>query len=416
MIDLALLRIIKHKEQFDKVARYIPSSAIDKRTKAVVEDIKKYFKENPEETQISMPAFRSLFFTVYHKGMKDESIDFYNKLLTRMEVDESESITKNLINRLLELEYATSVANRISSYEAGDDINIITEVDALTDKVKHALERSNGFEYIAFSEDAVEIRDDDSGYKWPLECMNKVYRNIGAGDQYIIAARPGLGKTTFITHLNYSMSQDMDPNKIIVWFNNESRKERIMQRTIQSAIGCTNKELYALHSAGTLRQKYSENMGNAERVRVYDIHGKNNYQLEEILESVGVQNVGAIVFDMLDNVRFPTNKELREDQRLEQLYQWSRELGVRYNCPTFPTSQVSNEGAGELFPTENMLKDSKTGKQGACDGIVVIGWNDDPTTPDNRGIAMPKTKSKREGQQNLREVVLFDADRGRYIG
>ena len=363
-----------------------------------------------------MPAFRSLFFTVYHKGMKDETIDFYNKLLTRMEQDESPSITKNIINQLLELEYATSVANRISSYEGGEDINIVSEVDTLTEKVKSTMERIDGFEFISFSEDAVEITDDDSGYKWPLECMNKVYRNIRGGDQYIIAARPGLGKTTFITHLNHSMAQDMPENKIIVWFNNESRKERIMQRSIQSAIGCTNKELFELHKTNTLRERYCQSMGNAERVRVYDVHGKNNYQLEEILESVGLDNVGAIVFDMLDNVRFPTNKDLREDQRLEQLYQWSRELGVKYNCPTFPTSQVSNEGAGELFPTENMLKDSKTGKQGACDGIIVIGWNDDPTTPNNRGIAMPKTKSKREGQQNLREVVLFDADRGRYVG
>jgi|18_taG_2_1085343.scaffolds.fasta_scaffold00623_8 replicative DNA helicase len=416
MIDLALLRIIKHKEQFDKVVRFIPNSAIDKRTKAVVTDIKRYFDDNPEETQLSMPAFRSLFFTVYHKGMKDETIDFYNKLLERMEQDESESITKNIINQLLELEYATALANRVSSYEAGDDINIITEVDTLTERVKDTLERSEGFEYISFDADAVEITNDDEGYKWPLECMNTVYRNIKGGDQYIIAARPGLGKTTFITHLNYSMAQDMPENKIIVWFNNESRKERIMQRSIQSAIGCTNKELYEIHAAGDLRERYAKSMGNAERVRVYDIHGKSNHHIEEILESIGVDNVGAIVFDMLDNVRSSSSKELREDQRLERLYQWARELGVKYNCPTFPTSQVSNEGAGELFPTENMLKDSKTGKQGACDGIVVLGWNDDPTTPNNRGVGMPKTKSKREGQQNLREVVLFDADRGRYVG
>lgn len=396
--------------------RFIPNSAIDKRTKAVVTDIKRYFDDNPEETQLSMPAFRSLFFTVYHKGMKDETIDFYNKLLERMEQDESESITKNIINQLLELEYATALANRVSSYEAGDDINIITEVDTLTERVKDTLERSEGFEYISFDADAVEITNDDEGYKWPLECMNTVYRNIKGGDQYIIAARPGLGKTTFITHLNYSMAQDMPENKIIVWFNNESRKERIMQRSIQSAIGCTNKELYEIHATGNLRERYAKSMGNAERVRVYDIHGKSNHHLEEILESIGVDNVGAIVFDMLDNVRSSSSKEIREDQRLERLYQWARELGVKYNCPTFPTSQVSNEGAGELFPTENMLKDSKTGKQGACDGIVVLGWNDDPTTPNNRGVGMPKTKSKREGQQNLREVVLFDADRGRYVG
>jgi hypothetical protein len=110
---------------------------------------------------------------------------------------------------------------------------------------------------------------------------------------------------------------------------------------------------------------------------VYDIHGKNNVFIEDIIESVGVHNVGAIIFDMLDNVKFPLRTDAREDQRLEQLYQWSRELGVRCDCPVFPTSQISNEGAGLLFQTENMLKDSKTGKQGACDGIIMIGSSDD---------------------------------------
>ena len=52
-----------------------------------------------------------------------------------------------------------------------------------------------------------------------------------------------------------------------------------------------------------------KSMGSADRVRVYDIHGKNNFHLEEILEGIGLENVGAIVIDMLDNVKFPTRKD-----------------------------------------------------------------------------------------------------------
>ena len=117
---------------------------------------------------------------------------------------------------------------------------------------------------------------------------------------------------------------------------------------------------------------------------------------------------------MLDNVKFPTRRELREDQRLEEMYKWFRELGVEYNCPTFPTSQVSNEGAGMLYPLQGMLKDSKTGKQGACDNILMIGWDDDTTNPNNRGISMPKTKTLRAGQQPLVADYILDGDRGIY--
>lgn len=415
MIDLALLRIIKYREQFDKVHRYIPKSSIDKKTRAITEDIRKYFESNPDEEVIDFPSFRSMFFTTWHKGLSDSDCDFYNKLIERMEEDVPESIKKNIINQLLELEFATNVGNVIEDYQAGEDIEVVASIDNLVSRIKESLERTSAFEFADFDDSTVGQESDDDGYNWPLKCMNEHYRKIQGGDQYIVAARPGKGKTTFLTHLNYAMSKQMPENKVIVWFNNESRRQRIMSRQIQSAMYMTNGELKQLQLQGKLREQYIKVMGSADRVRVYDIHGKNNFHLEEILEGIGLENVGAIVIDMLDNVKFPTLKDVREDQRLEQLYQWSRELGVKYNCPVFPTSQISNEGAGLMFPNENMLKDSKTGKQGACDGIIMIGSSDDPLLQNKRGLSMPKTKSKREGMPDMMEEITFDADKGRYL-
>lgn len=414
MIDLALLRILKYREQFEKVYRYIPRSAIDKRTKAVADDIRKYFEENEEETVLDFPSFRSMFFTTWHKNMADADCDYYNKLIDRMEEDVPVSVKKNIINNLLELGLATEVANVIEDYQAGEDIDVVVCLDNLVSTAKSTMERTTSVEFAGFEDSTIGDTGDDEGLLWPLDCMNETYRRIQGGDQYIIAARPGRGKTTFLTFLNWAMAQKMPDNKVIVWFNNESRRQRIMSRQIQSALYKTNSELAELKANGTLKEEYIKAMGSANRVQVYDIHGKNTFHLEEILESIGIDNVGAVVLDMLDNVKFTTKADAREDQRLEQLYQWSREIGVKYNCPMFPTSQVSNEGAGLMFPSENMLKDSKTGKQGACDGIIMIGHSDDPLLQRKRGISMPKTKSKREGQPDLREEVLFDADRGRY--
>lgn len=415
MLDLSLLRIIKYREYFNKVYRYIPQSAIDKRTKAVTLDIKRYFDDNPEEDQLDFPAFRSLFFTKYHKGMKDEDIAYYNKLLDRMEDDVVESLRKNIINNLLELEYATAVANIVEEYQQGGDIEIVPTIDNLTTIIKDSIERTATFEYADFDDNTVGTEQADSGLEWHIPVMNNFYRNIQPADQYIVAARPGKGKTTFLTHLNAHVAPQLADNKVIVWFNNESRRQRIMARQIQSSLNVHNSILTKWQKEGSLRGKYTEVMGAHDKVRVYDIHGKNNSYLEDILENIGKDNIGMIIIDMLDNVKFPTRKDLREDQRLEQMYQWSRELGVKYNCAVFPTSQVSNEGSGLQFPEEHMLKDSKTGKQGATDGIIMIGYSTDPLLENKRFISMPKSKSKREGQSDMREEVLFDADKGRYI-
>ena len=414
MIDLALLRVIKHREQFDKVYRYIPHSAIDKRTKAVADDIAKYFEMNPEESLIDFPSFRSMFFTTWHKGLDKEKCNYYNQLIDNIQKDVPDSIKKTLINNLLELEFATDTGNIISEYEAGGEIQVIDSIHKLTTRVMESIERTSAHEFSDIDDSTVGEEDDDNGMLWPLDCMNDTYRNIQGGDQYIVAARPGKGKTSFLTFLNWSMCQQMPNNKIIVWFNNESRRQRIMSRQIMSALNMTNGDLAKLKADGGLTEAYVAAMGSKDRVRVYDIHGKNSAYLEDVLESVGTENIGAIVLDMLDNVKFPMKEGMREDQRLEQMYQWSRELGVKHNCPVFPTSQISNDGAGLMFPAENMLKDSKTGKQGACDGILMLGSSEDPLLQAKRGISMPKTKSKREGMSDLREEIIFDADRGRF--
>ncbi len=79
------------------------------------------------------------------------------------------------------------------------------------------------------------------------------------------------------------------------------------------------------------------------------------------------------------------------------------------------TSQVSTDGAGLQFPDMHMLKDSKTGKQGACDVILMIGKSADPLIEYQRFLSVPKNKLKIEGAEPLRDEVSFNPDRGIYI-
>lgn len=45
-----------------------------------------------------------------------------------------------------------------------------------------------------------------------------------------------------------------------------------------------------------------------------------------------------------------------------------------------------------------MLKDSKTGKQGACDFIIMLGASNDPGLASQRFIGLTKNKLRREGK------------------
>ena len=414
MIDSSLLQVIKYKEQFEKVGQYIPEAAIDKQTKAIVKDVGRYFALHPDEACIDFGVFRTLFYTKWHKGLKDDQKDYYAMVLTNMEKDASNEIKRTLINNLLELDCATQIGNIVSEFDNDGEINFIEEVSTVMESITQRTERNEGFTFATDEDCTIGEEEGRSGFKWPLDCMNEHYREILPGDSYIVAASQGVGKTTFLANVLRQAALELPHDQDLVWLNNESSRGRIRSRVIQAALQATNTQLIAWKSDGSLNKRYAEVMGRVDRVKIYDVHEKDTGYITDLLD--GLDNIGVIVFDMLDNVKSSMKDGMREDQRLEQLYAWARVRGVVYDCAIFETSQVSREGDGELFPEKHMLKDSKVGKQGACDGIVMIGYANDPEHQNQYGISMPKTKSRKEGKGNLRAVIHADMAKAKYIG
>ena len=84
---------------------------------------------------------------------------------------------------------------------------------------------------------------------------------------------------------------------------------------------------------------------------------------------------------------------------------------TKHNSIGIATSQVSADGEGMLYPSQSMLKDSKTGKQGACDFIIILGKNADVQYEGIRYIGIPKNKKRRAGvKSNPRAEVMFNPD------
>jgi replicative DNA helicase len=245
-------------------------------------------------------------------------------------------------------------------------------------------------------------------------------RPLRQGDFGIIAGRPDTGKTTFITSEMTFMASQLkkyykEDDKIITWFNNEGQGKRIITRLYQSALNASISDLLDMKKAKVIVDRYREAIGHLDTIRIFDVHGLWNYDITDILEEV---NSGLMIFDMIDNIKFHSNSggmQSRTDQVLEAMYQWARVLGVRFDCPVLATSQISVDGDGMQFPTLSMLKDSKTGKQGACDFQLMIGAINELGMDQSRFMGLPKNKLQVEGfPKDPRCEVIFDGLRARY--
>lgn len=230
-------------------------------------------------------------------------------------------------------------------------------------------------------------------------------RPLRSGDFGILAGRPDKGKTTFLASECTYWASQLPDDRPILWLNNEGPGRRIIPRLYQSALGITMPELIEANRRGTLVDDYSAAIGGAiDRIRIIDIHGYGLSQVQQIIEK---HNPAIVIYDMLDHIR-SSGGDGGEHARLEGVYKQAREWCVLHDHVGIATSQISVDGDGLLFPLQHMLKDSKTGKQGACDFIIMMGASNDEGLAGIRGIGLEKNKLARAGRpQNPKAQVDF---------
>ena len=412
VIDITLLRIMKYRAEYTKLHLSIPTTVMDDKTVMLLKDFGKYFKTFPAHDKLDLITFMPRF-QQWHPTMDKDTFAAYTRILQQIIPDVDTDTRGGILGEVFELDLATKIANAAENHRVGElAVPLADLINSYVDSYKISV----GVKLAAYIdgddiESVLETEMDYSGVRWRLPCLNAHMRGLRPGDMGIVAARPDKGKTTFFTSEVSYMAPQLPEHKNVIWFNNESVGSRILPRLYQSALGCTLRDLAALRDAGKLRSAYSDVVGRPNRIRIHDVHGYNIGQIEAILDK---SDPGIVIFDMLDHVK-GFQGEARTDQQLEALYQWARERGVKYDTVIMASSQISTIGEGLAYPTQTMLKDSGTGKQGACDFITMIGAKNEPGFENLRYIGCPKNKLRREGTKSDPAcAVAFNADIARY--
>lgn len=416
MIDISILRALKTRENFDKVFQHIPIKSLEKRTQIIVKDIQKYYTRFTEANSIDYVTFKDMFFGHWHRGLDKDAQEFYNKILDHADKEHDEVSQSVIMSALLELALADNVMQLVERYNKGDEMDIIDEVEALVDSTKQARDRKVAVDMSFDIEELFKNDKTEAGLHYNNPALEAALNPATFGDDFLlVAARPNQGKTTFILGEATHMASQVD-DRPVFWFNNEGSKQRIQRRGIQVALGATLSEMHKLQEQNKLLGAYEEAIkAPHDRIRVIDIHSWWNWQVEALIEQ---HRPKLVVFDMIDKIKFAglsLDGGARRDEILEAMYDWARELGVKYQLMPIATSQISVEGEGMPYPDKSMLKDSKTGKQGSADTICMLGHSNDPMLVNSRYVSTPKTKSKKEGASLPRQEFSFDIDRGLFI-
>ena len=412
MIDIQLLRLMRVRSDYNKIIGAINVEALEPKTRAVVRAVDRYYKKHKSHGQIDFTVFVPfLERNVYPDLLHDDKL-VYRAIIKNMMKKYPDADTREAI---MESVHELNLVHRMrlitEQYNEGEDIDALGEITSALDKYKLGVGVSSLPEVGENIDELLDDMDNDEGIRWRLDCLNECMRPMRGGDFGIVAARPDQGKTSFLASELTYMAPQLPEGRPILWLNNEGPGYAIRPRLMQAALNCSTEELLEKKEAGVLYEEYFEAVGGEGRIRIMDIHGYNTGQVESLIEDT---TPGLIVYDMIDNI-YGFGEAARTDLALEKMYQWARERSVKYDAAAIATSQISAEGIGEQYPGLGMLKDSKTGKQGACDFQLMIGSQETkPEFANTRWLSLPKNKLRRVKSRRLLDRVIFDRDRARY--
>jgi len=394
----------------------VPEQGIDENTRVILKDYGRYFEANPGADTIDPAAFGT-YFALLHPKLKPEQIEAYKARFRQIAQDPAPGVADGILERLVAVRTASKLWALLEDFEGGEG-DLTKSLRSINDEHETFFARSHEHPKVRDKiEDIIEADENDAGLHWRLSCLNESMRPLRAGDFGILAARVDSGKTSFLaSELTHFAPQLVDiypdePRGIVV-FNNEGPGARLKHRCYNAALGKTTRELVALKHAGTLYDEYVRALGGRESITIYDVHDYSMHDLEDIVKD---RKPAVVVIDMLDNVRADgsiINGGTRTDQILEWLYQRSRVWAVKYDCAVLATSQLNAEADGTIYPSMAMLANSRTGKAGAADFVLMLGRSHDPQLQNTRFISLPKNKKRRDGgAQDPRREVLFDGAR-----
>ncbi|UYA98851.1 hypothetical protein IVIADoCa7_25 [Xanthomonas phage vB_Xar_IVIA-DoCa7] len=421
--DNLLLRLATSRKEWDDLNQGLPEGGLLPDTVALWRDVGRFYDEFPDVQTMDVKLFKTWYTEFRYPTMSVDKQEVMVIAIEKMAEPVPEVMRQGLMNRMLEAELAYEATMLVQKFMDGSELDLPAEMEALNDRYKDKLVRkTEDMEVHAGLDELMDQGNPDNGIQWRLEVLRRSCRRIQPGDAIIWAARPDRGKTTGLTsessfwvpqiikeHGTFAESGRLP----IAWFNNEGEGAKIKARYIQSALDMDQMEMQELHRAGKLEALVVEALGPTwkEDFKVFNAHGAYSHDIERLIKKYRPH---ICIFDMIDNIKFSgglNNGGQRTDQILEEMYKWARDSAVRHGFASIATSQISSGGEGEAFPNMSLLKDSKTGKQGACDTIIMWG---DVGNPVVRYCGIPKNKMRRPGAPgNPQEQVVFDAERAR---
>ncbi|MBQ3920420.1 MAG: replicative DNA helicase [Oscillospiraceae bacterium] len=265
-----------------------------------------------------------------------------------------------------------------------------------------------------------EISGDDRekyiGARSGFADLDRVISGLNKSDLIVLAARPGMGKTSFALNLAVNVCR-RDVTKDVVIFSLEMSKEQLATRILSAESLVSSSSLIKGEIEASDWNRLADGTKRLSEMNMYldDTSGINVVQMKAKLRRLS--NVGLVIIDYLQLM----NSTRRIDNRVNEISDITRQIKLmakELNIPVILLSQLSRavESRTDKHPMLSDLRESGSIEQDA--DIVLFLYREgyyNPTTEDINlaECVVAKNRHGETGTVNLRwngQYTLFLAE------
>ena len=264
-----------------------------------------------------------------------------------------------------------------------------------------------------------ELRGIASGFR----ALDNFLAGFQKSDLFILAARPGMGKTGFALNLAYNIAYNHDPDrqKTALYFSLEMSQDQLVDRLLSMHTGINNWNLRTGHLNDSEFEIIREAQKGLSQANLFidDTPGLNISELRTKTRRLNYkQKVDIIFVDYLQLMRGLHNSY--GENRVQEISEISRGLKLlakELNIPVVALSQLSRqtESRENKHPALADLRDSGAIEQDA--DIVAFLYRDEYYHPENeekKGILEIQIRKHRNGPIGKVELY-FNKEIQRYL-
>ena len=407
--ELAILRLFtRDKSLVDKYKDTLDKVVLDTSLKMLYDLIKDYYAKYVHHNYCSYPEIRAMMLLKYSHYKDIGTLETILQSVYDLEV--SDSLAKDIINAIIERDYATAIADTCLDIVGGSKVGVLLSIEDKLLAYKTYTDRESGesiFEETPLMDILMKYKPKDgTGLSWSLECLQDTLGPVTPGGFMHLVSRPESGKTSFLAQEIVNFAKQLPDGDCVLWCNNEEEGPRIRLRLFNSLMDMADSDLYENHEQAI----HTYNTVIGERLRL--ISDKYSVQsIEQLRNYCKEFHPRILVIDHADKLSFSGSKHLDIPVRFRELYNKYRAIGKEFGCFVIAVGHASTEAEGKKWITMDYLDYSKTGKAAEVDVICGIGKTHNDEDENVRYLSFPKNKLT---GKHSKLTLGFDSRKAKY--